>query len=159
MNSPDSFAPTAVRTRYSGDQLDTASNAKILTLCFDRLDRDLATAQTALERGDHYSTNEQLSHAQDLLGEVANMVVMHAWDHATSLLAVYDYVLRLLAVANIKKDSSLVAEAQHILSEIGDAFRVARTETTQIATAAAPSAGNASSIGEEHATPRFSVRA
>lgn len=157
MYSPATVASHAVRDRYSGDQLDTASNAKILTLCFDRLDRDLASAQTALEKGDHYTTNEQLSHAQDLLGEVAMMLDVSAWDHAGSLLAVYDYLLRLLAVANIEKAPSLVAEAQTLVTEIGDAFRSAQVQTTTVQPVFAAPASAAPS--EPVVAQRFSVKA
>ena len=154
-----------VRDRYVVDQLDTSSNAKILVLCFDRLDRDLASAQAAMERNDHYTTNEQLGHAQDLLGELATMLDVGAWDHAGSLLAVYDYVLRLLAVANIEKAPALVTEAQRLVSEIGDAFRTASTQPIRPQAAAAFGGGLPSSTtgattdaGAADA-PRFSVRA
>lgn len=157
-----------VRERYVVDQLDTSSNAKILTLCFDRLDRDLASAQAALERGDHYATNDQLGHAQDLLGELATMLDVEAWDHAGSLLAIYDYVLRLLAVANLEKAPALVTEAQQLITEIGDAFRAATAQNTRAAApapglAAAATAGDTSAqlFGSDQAPApqRFSVRA
>jgi flagellar protein FliS len=152
-------ANSAVRNRYVVDHLGTASNAKILTMCFDRLDRDLATAQSAIERRDHATTNDELGHAQDLLGEMAMMVDTDAWEHAGSLLSVYDYLLRILAVANIEKDASLVTEAQGILGEIGEAFRAAAIESVQMPAAPAPSVEVGADDGSVAATPRFSVQA
>ena len=110
---------------FTSNGLETASSSKILVMCFDRLDRDLKVAREAIGRQDHYVTNESLTHAQDLLGEVAAMLDVEAWTHAPSLLAVYDYVLRLLAKANLLKAEPLVAEAQQLLGEVGDAFRSA----------------------------------
>ena len=54
-----------------------------------------------------------------------------AWDHAGSLLAIYDYLLRLLAVANAKKDVAMVHEAMRHLVEIGGAFREAERSAAQ----------------------------
>jgi flagellar protein FliS len=152
-------ANSAVRNRYVVDHLGTASNAKILTMCFDRVDRDLATAQAAIERGDYATTNEELGHAQDLLGEMAMMVDTDAWEHAGSLLAVYDYVLRLLAVANLEKNALLVTEAQLLIGEIGEAFRAAAIESVQLPVAQAPSVEERAGEGSVAAAPRFSVQA
>lgn len=118
-------AATAHRAQFASDGLATATSARILTLCFDRLDRDLVHARAAIAQRDHFTTNENLGHAQDLLGELAAMLDLDVWEHAASLLAVYDYLLRLLQTANVNKSDELVAEAQHLLTEIGDAFRAA----------------------------------
>ncbi len=123
MTMPYYDAAIAQRAQFASDGLETASNARILTLCFDRLDRDLLHARAGLERGDHFATNEALGHAQDLVGELAGMLDLEAWQHAGSLLALYDYLLRLLQTANVHKAVGLVAEAQRLITEIGDAFR------------------------------------
>lgn len=161
MYSPDTVRPRTVRARYNGEQLETASNAKILTMCFDRLDKDLATARAAMDEGDLFTTNEELGHAQDLLGELATMLDPEAWEHAGSLLAVYDYLLRILAVANLQKDVSKVVEAQGIVGEIGNAFRAARESTAVSAppTHATPTGAHDDGAAAEPDTPRFSVRA
>ena len=118
MSSPD-----ALRERYAAGSLQTASPSKIVTMCFDRLDRDVAVALEAIEVSDHYGCNAALGHAQDLVAELAGMLDLEAWEHAGALVAVYDYLLRLLAVANTLKDAALVREAQRIVAELGDGFR------------------------------------
>jgi flagellar protein FliS len=115
----------AARDRFATGSVETVSGPRIVVMCFDRLDRDLAAAQAAIERGDHFETNAALGHAQDLLGEMAAMLDVDAWEHAPALLSVYDYLLRLLAVANVTKHGGRVAEAQRIVAEIGEAFRAA----------------------------------
>jgi flagellar protein FliS len=121
----------AQRQQYSTDRLETASNARILVLCFDRLDRDLAQARAAIDDADHFVANDTLAHAQDLLGELAAMLDTEAWSHATTLLSVYDYILRLLAKANVLKSATLLAEAQTLIREIGDAFRTITLRPTE----------------------------
>jgi flagellar protein FliS len=111
--------------RFAMDNLQTAGGPKIVIMCFDRLDRDLLTALIAIEEDDHFETNRLLGHAQELLGEMADMLDLEIWEHANALLSVYDYVLRRLAQANASKDPSLVLEAQRLITEIGDAFRQA----------------------------------
>lgn len=128
------------RSAFSDDGLATASPARVLVKCFDRLDADLERAQTAIESKDHEAANTVLAHAQDLLGEMVGMLDLEVWEHVDSLLAVYDYVLRLLAVGNIEKHAAPVREARHLLAEIGSAFRTAADEIERSGIAASPEA-------------------
>ncbi len=149
------YTATAARQRFSAGNLDGASGPRIIVMCFDRLDRDLATATAAIERDDHFETNEQLGHAQDLLTEMAMMLDVDSWEHAGALLAVYDYLLRLLAAANAKKDVAMVHEAQRHVTEIGAAFRAA--ERSLPAASAAPT--HVSDAAAEASPKRISVQA
>lgn len=133
---------TQKRFAFSNDDLATASPRRVLVKCFDRLDVDLEQALAALDDKDPETANRLLGHAQDLLGEVARMLDVDAWQPAGGLLAVYDYVLRLLAVGNMQKEPSLISEARTLLGEIGDAFRDASRsiEQSPAPTAPAPAA-------------------
>lgn len=153
MYATSSTANRTARHQYTSDRLDTASNATILCLCFERLDRDLAVAVAAMEEQDHFAANEALGHAQDLVGELAAMLDPSLWEHASSLLSIYDYVLRLLARANILKAPSLAGEARRLLAEIGEAFTEA-ARTTHAAPHPATGTDGPSTAGE-----RWSVQA
>lgn len=132
------------RAAFSDGDLQTASPAQVIVKCFDRLDADLDRALVAMEAKDHDTTNTQLGHAQELLGEMAMMIDPEVWAHADALLSVYDYVLRLLAAGNIRKRPSMIVEARHLLGEIGDGFRAA----VQVAPPSAqPAAGGAAHLG------------
>jgi flagellar secretion chaperone FliS len=131
------YTATAARSRFSAGNLEGASGPRIIAMCFDRLDRDLAAALASIERRDHYETNSTLGHAQDLISELATMLDTGAWEHAGSLLAIYDYLLRILAVANAKKDAAMVQEAARHITEIGTAFREAERSITRPAPAVA----------------------
>ena len=119
------YSPDTMLDRFAMDNLQTAGGPKIVIMCFDRLDRDLLTALIAMEQNNHFETNRLLGHAQELLGEMADMLDLEIWEHANALLSVYDYVLRRLSQANASKDPSFVLEAQRLMTEIGDAFRQA----------------------------------
>lgn len=141
------------RERFAADGLETASNTRVLVMCYDRLDRDLAAAREAICANEHFAANAALGHAQDLLGEMATMVDVDAWEHAPALLSVYDYLLRLLAVANLQKAESLVAEAQHLIGELGEAVRAAAAEV------AVPSARAVVESADGESVARLSVQA
>jgi len=131
------------RAAFSSGDLETSSAAQVLVRCFDRLDADLDRAVASISDGNHEVTNRELGHAQDLLGEVAAMVDPTVWEHADSLLAVYDYVLRLLAVGNIEKHDAPVLEARRLLAEIGTGFRSAAEQVERRPVAQPPAAPSA----------------
>lgn len=143
------------RDRFAADGVETASNARILVMCYDRLDRDLAAAREAIVANEHFAANAALGHAQDLLGEMATMLDVKAWEHAPALLSIYDYLLRLLAVANMHKAESLVAEAQHLIGELGEAVRGAAAATS----APMPRPENEADGFDTEARVRLSVQA
>ncbi len=147
------YTQNAVRSRYSIDNLETASGPRIVVLCFDRLDRDLAHALAAIDRQDHFETNSTLGHAQDLLSEMATMLDVGAWEHAGALLSVYDYLLRLLACANATKNGPMVRESARLVAELGAAFRAGASVTSEIADA------TTDGVVATEAMQRFSVRA
>ena len=119
-----------VRDRFSSG-LDTASGPTVVTMCFDRIERDLSDALEALTPVgdapliDHDRINRALGHAQDLVSELATMLDATRWEHAGALLSVYDYLLRRMAMANATKSAATIREVQGIVGELGSAFRTA----------------------------------
>lgn len=119
-----------VRDRFSSG-LDTASGPTVVTMCFDRIERDLSDALEALTPVgdapliDYDRINRALGHAQDLVSELATMLDAARWEHAGALLSVYDYLLRRMALANATKSAATIREVQGIVGELGSAFRTA----------------------------------
>ena len=124
------YSADNLRDRFSSG-LDTASGPTVVTMCFDRIDRDLSDALEALTPVgdaaliDHDRVNRALGHAQDLVSELATMLDTGRWEHAGSLLSVYDYLLRRMTLANATKSAATVREVQGIVAELGSAFRAA----------------------------------
>lgn len=158
MHSPDSL-----RNRFADGDLTTASGNRVVVMCFDRLDRDFATALAAIAEQDHYTTNRALGHAQDLITELAGMLDLGAWEHATTLLSVYDYLLRRLAQSNAAKDANGVNEVRRLTAELGAGFREAAAAAATAGGPAAPeradAAGPSPDAGDHHDRPRLSVHA
>lgn len=144
--SMSSFADP--RARFATDSVATMSGPRVVVMCFDRLDRDLAAAIEALTTGDLYVVNTALGHAQALVHELAGMLDLEAWTHAGTLASIYDYVIRVLVSANTTKKISKVEEARRILAEIGDAFRRAAQDSTgHAAVAGRPASAEADPAG------------
>ena len=121
------YTSNTLRQQFTDSALETASGPRIVVMCFDRLDRDLGEAIAALGESDFYRAHIALCHAQDIVHELLLMLDRGAWEHAGALAAIYEYVLRQLAAANISKSAALAAEARHLLAQLGDSFRTAAT--------------------------------
>ncbi len=123
----------ALRARFTDGALTTASGPKVITMCYDRLDRDLAGAIDALELNDVSTAHELLTHSQDIVHELLCMLDLDVWEHASALAAIYRYITQLLVSANVHKRVVDAREARHLLGEIGDAFRQAAVGLANVA--------------------------
>lgn len=121
----------ALRARFTDGALSTASGPRVVVMAYDRLDRDLAGAIAAIEAKDIFTSHELLVHAQDIVHELLCMLDLDAWEHASTLAAIYGYVGELLTRANVTKTAGPVAEAKRLLGELGGAFRQAATQVAQ----------------------------
>ena len=128
------------RERFTSGSLDTASGPRVVVMAYERLDRDIAGALSALAERDLAKANELLCHAQDLVHELNGMLDVDAWEHGPSLAAIYRYVIVRLTEANMTKLPSPATEARNLLAELGEAFRTASaTASTSITPPALPS--------------------
>ena len=60
------------RARYMQDTIETASPARLLTMLYDRLVRDIAGAELAIATATFSEANTLLLHAQDPFRGIAN---------------------------------------------------------------------------------------
>ena len=130
----------ALRERFTTGGLDTASAPKIVVMAYDRLDRDIAGALSALTDGNLAEAHQLLCHAQELVHELNGMLDVDAWDHGPALAAIYRYVIVRLTEANMTKRAAPATEARNLLAELGDSFRqVAVSTSTSPAISVPPS--------------------
>ena len=128
----------ALRERFTTGGLDTASGPRIVVLAYDRLDRDIAGALSAIADGNLAAVHELLCHAQELVHELNGMLDVDAWEHGPSLAAIYRYVLVRLTEANMTKRAAPATEARKLLAELGDSFRQAAVSTSASPPISAP---------------------
>ena len=132
---------TAARARYASDSTDTASPARLLTMMYDRLVSDLASAEAAMERADIAVTGERIGRSQEILLELAASLDIEAWPEGEPLRRLYLWMVNELWTARLRKRPDIVAECRQLIEPLRDAWRAAAIETSQREVAAVLSGG------------------
>jgi flagellar secretion chaperone FliS len=114
-----------IRNRYVGDSVGTASPARLVTMLYDRLVRDLTTGEAALTSGDLEGANNALIHAQEIVWELAAGLDPTKWSGGPALAALYQFMLGELLDANVKKDAAKVATVRELVEPLRDAWHQA----------------------------------
>ena len=132
---------TAARARYASDSTDTVSPARLLTMMYDRLVSDLASAEAAMHRQDIAVTGERIGRAQEILLELAASLDVEAWPEGEPLRRLYFWMVSELWTARLRKQPEKVAECRELIEPLRDAWRMAAIETSQREVAAVLSGG------------------
>lgn len=119
------MSAAALRARYLGDSVATASPQQLLVMLYDRLALDLERAETALGAGDRSAAGEQLGHAQDIVLELLSSLQVEAWEGGPRLASLYNWLLSELVSANVKGDAARVASCRQVVEPLRDAWRQA----------------------------------
>jgi flagellar protein FliS len=127
----------AMQQRYLGESVTTASPAKLVTMLYDRLVRDLVVAEAALTSGDFATANTQLIHAQDIIWELLAGLDTTAWSGGPGLASLYQFLIGELLGANVAKDAQRVATCRGLVEPLRDAWHKA---AEQVATTGAVAA-------------------
>jgi flagellar secretion chaperone FliS len=116
---------TALRARYLGDSVTTASPQQLLVMLYDRLALDLERAQIAIADGSRERATEQIEHAQAIVFELLASLRVDVWEGGPRLAALYDWLIRELTQASIKLDTNRVASCRQVVEPLRDAWRQA----------------------------------
>ncbi|MGY5884484.1 flagellar export chaperone FliS [Modestobacter lacusdianchii] len=119
------MSAAALRNRYLGDAVTTASPQRLLVMLYDRLALDLERAETALTEGDRSQANEQLQHAQEIVLELQSSLRVDSWEGGPRLAALYGWLHSELVRANVKQNVRVVADCRKIVEPLRDAWREA----------------------------------
>jgi flagellar secretion chaperone FliS len=119
------MSAAALRARYLGDTVATASPQQLLVMLYDRLALDLERGQTALIAGDRETASEQLQHAQEIVMELQSSLQVDAWEGGPRLASLYTWLLTELITANVKGDLRRVGDCRKIVEPLRDAWREA----------------------------------
>lgn len=114
-----------LRRRMADDAIDTASPARLVTMLYDRLVRDLVMAEQAVGVGDRLEAEKQLLHAQDIVIELRTSLKLEIWDGAESLAGIYGFLLGELMRANVRKDVARIASCRGLVQPLREAWHEA----------------------------------
>ena len=119
------MSAAALRARYLGDTVATASPQQLLVMLYDRLALDLDRGRSFLVEKDHEAANEQLQHAQAIVLELLSSLEVDAWEGGPRLAALYQWLHTELTTANLRKDANRVASCLQVVEPLRDAWRQA----------------------------------
>ncbi|MBI2245727.1 MAG: flagellar export chaperone FliS [Nocardioides sp.] len=111
------------REAYLAATVATASPQQLLVMLYERLAVDLQRASDALRNGEPSKAHEPLLHAQEIVLELNASLDVSAWDGASNLAALYDYLHSELVKANIGKNLRVTDFCLDIVSTLRDTWR------------------------------------
>lgn len=115
----------AVRNRYVQDAVSTVAPAKLVTMLYDALVRDLDLAEKAMLARDLETAHDHLIHAQDIVLELQSGLDVTKWDAAEGLMSLYNFIHRQLIDANVRKDVSVIVTMRATVEPLRQAWHEA----------------------------------
>jgi flagellar secretion chaperone FliS len=110
------------RERYVQDAIATASPARLLTMLYDRLVRDLNCAELAIVAGELAEANSHIMHAQDIVLELRTSLDTTVWRGGPGLSELYGYIYGELIQANVRKEKQKVSDCLKLVEPLRDAW-------------------------------------
>lgn len=123
------MSQNALRNRYLGDSVNTASPGKLLVMLYDRLALDLERAGEAIAAGNREVANEQLVHAQAIVMELQSSLKVEVWDGAAGLSSLYSWLHTELVRANVEQSAAKVTSCREIVEPLRSAWHEAAVAT------------------------------
>jgi flagellar secretion chaperone FliS len=124
-------------TWYLEETVATASPAKLLTLLYDRLAKDLGQARTAMLASRHDEAEGKIDHAREILLELMTTLDAKAWDGAADLASIYAWMTAQLIAARVRHDAALIGPVHEMVMELGQAWHGAAESVDARAAASA----------------------
>lgn len=121
----------AMRAAYADSSVGTASPARLLTMLYDRLVRDLTLAEAAIVAADGETAHNELVHAQAIVAELRSSLDVSAWSGGPALADLYDFVSSELVGANVSKDAPRVAACIALVEPLRDAWHQASLDAAR----------------------------
>jgi flagellar protein FliS len=100
----------------------TAGPAELVAMLFSACIKNLKLARLSYEENrDICATGNYLLKAQKIIGELVNCLDM-SYDLSKDLLAIYDFILGQLRIANIRKDMDLLTPILPMLESMNETW-------------------------------------
>jgi flagellar secretion chaperone FliS len=123
---------------YKSVAVTTATPGQLVLMLFDGAIRFLATAAHGFQLENIATRNEQIHNnlikAQKILRELqCSLDLKSGGEFATTMFALYDFMLDQLQTANLAKDASPIGTVERLLGEIRDAWAKMLQQSATIA--------------------------
>lgn len=113
---------------YKTNSVEMQSQGRLVYMLYEGVIRFCRQASQAIIDQDLSLAHEKIIKAQNILYELANTLRLEAGDISNQLLNLYDYMIRQLIQANLKKNHPeeslpLLEEVQDMMSELAQAWK------------------------------------
>jgi len=140
---------------YRQNQYEGMTPERITLALFDGALRFIEAAKTAISKGDQVRRGERIGRAMAVIGELqATLDLDQGGEVAINLMALYDYLMRTLLMANLHGEVERLQEVQVLLREVRDGWA---EMVDQVAASRASQEGASSSAGESRVRVRDTV--
>ena len=116
--------------KQAEDRVYSASKNELTLMLYEGALKFANQALTSLDKKDYVKVNELLQRTQDIVREF-QLTLKDDYDVSKDLRALYDYILRLLIDANVKKDRASLEEARDMLRDFRDMWKEAMNTAKQ----------------------------
>jgi flagellar protein FliS len=113
------------RNAYMNASVSTANPQRLLVMLFDRLVLDVKRGIEAQRAGQFDEASKQLLHAQEIVSELSSSLNVDAWDGATRLASLYDWLFSELIKANISRDVTVTEGCLRVVEPLAETWREA----------------------------------
>jgi flagellar protein FliS len=110
--------------QYKENAILTASPEELVLMLYNGIIRFIEEAKGAIEKKDYMAANNSIQRAQDIITELMLTLDMN-YDISKNLYSLYDYMLRRLIDANVKKDVTILEEVKGFAIELRNTWSVA----------------------------------
>lgn len=107
---------------YQNNQVNTASQEKLLLMLYDGGLKFLRLSILALEEKNFEKTNEYLKKTQNIINELMVTLNFDTGEIAQNLYSLYDFMNHELIQANIQKDIEKIKTVQSMMEELRNTF-------------------------------------
>lgn len=125
--------------QYKENSVYTANPEELTYMLYNGLVKFIMKAQNAIEKNNMESANENIIKSQNIVGELMS-TLDERYEIASSLSLLYDYMLRRLIEANVKKSNEILDEVLDFAKQLRDtweqAMKIAKKQVRNSVTAA-----------------------
>lgn len=120
----------AYQTTQTETAVTSATPAELIVLVYDRLIEHLREVMALI--ADQQDCSDSAQKALDLITEglIASLDTQRGGEVAANLASLYDWALRTILRARLKRDASLIEDVIKVLSPLRDAWAVASGKET-----------------------------
>lgn len=113
--------PNNAYNQYKENSVYTAAPEELTLMLYNGLVKFIMQAQLAIDEKNIEKSNNCIIRAQNILYEFQNTLDM-SYDISSNLALIYDYMVRRLIQANMKKDKEILEEVLDLAKELRDVW-------------------------------------